>query len=174
MNLTDVLIQEAEDTYRTTEGLIRMVDASQLHWKPQTGRNWMTLGQLLRHCTDACGVSIKGFVTGDWSLPEGMKWEDIPPDQMLPPAEKMPSVTTIDEALRLIDEDRKIAIKYIKAAGEENLLTRRATPPWGGSERTLFQHLQSMIQHLGQHKGQLFYYLKLQGKDVNTMHLWVM
>jgi hypothetical protein len=31
-----------------------------------------------------------------------------------------------------------------------------------------------MVGHLNQHKGQLFYYLKLQGKDVNTMHLWGM
>ena len=30
-----------------------------------------------------------------------------------------------------------------------------------------------MIWHLGQHKAQLFYYLKLQGKNVNTMNLWI-
>jgi len=29
-----------------------------------------------------------------------------------------------------------------------------------------------MIQHLNQHKGQLFYYLKLQGKPVSTPDLW--
>ncbi len=29
-----------------------------------------------------------------------------------------------------------------------------------------------MIEHLKQHKGQLFYYLKLQGKPVNTSDLW--
>jgi hypothetical protein len=28
--------------------------------------------------------------------------------------------------------------------------------------------------HLAQHKGQLFYYLKLQGKPVNTTDLWGM
>jgi len=32
--------------------------------------------------------------------------------------------------------------------------------------------LHEMVNHLNQHKGQLFYYLKLQGKAVNTMHLW--
>ena len=31
-----------------------------------------------------------------------------------------------------------------------------------------------MAEHLAQHKAQLFYYLKLQGKDVNTMHLYGM
>jgi len=44
--------------------------------------------------------------------------------------------------------------------------------PWGGPEVTLFQHLYHMIGHLGQHKAQLFYYLKLMGKDVNTGDLW--
>ena len=31
-----------------------------------------------------------------------------------------------------------------------------------------------MVEHLATHKAQLFYYLKLQGKDVDTMHLWGM
>lgn len=38
---------------------------------------------------------------------------------------------------------------------------------------TLLQHCASTVWRLGQHEGQLFYYLKLQGKDVNTMHLWM-
>jgi uncharacterized damage-inducible protein DinB len=44
--------------------------------------------------------------------------------------------------------------------------------PWGGPECTLFQHLLHMVDHLAQHKGQLFYYMKLMGKDVNTSDLW--
>jgi hypothetical protein len=31
-----------------------------------------------------------------------------------------------------------------------------------------------MVQHLDSHKSQLFYYLKLMGRDVNTMNLWGM
>ncbi len=138
------------------------------------GSNWMTVGQVLMHCTNACGSAIKGFVTGDWGLPEGMKFEDIPPDQMMPPAEKMPSVESVDHALKLLAEDRQVALKYIGEAGEANLLGKRFAAPWGGPEVTLFQHLYHMIGHLGQHKGQLFYYLKLLGKDVNTSHLWGM
>jgi len=33
-------------------------------------------------------------------------------------------------------------------------------------------HLLQMVRHLDQHKGQLFYYLKLQGEPVNTADLW--
>jgi hypothetical protein len=36
----------------------------------------------------------------------------------------------------------------------------------------LGQRLLQMVAHLAQHKAQLFYYLKLQGKPVHTGHLW--
>jgi hypothetical protein len=36
----------------------------------------------------------------------------------------------------------------------------------------LSQQLLRMIAHLAPHKGQLFYYLKLVGKDVKTGDLW--
>jgi len=174
MTLTDILRQEAEHTYGVTENLFKLVEPDELNWKPETGSNWMTVGQVLMHCTNACGSGIKGFVTGDWGLPEGMKFEDIPPDQMLLPAEEMPSVESIDQALELLAEDRQVALSYIAEAGEESLLGKKSAAPWGGPEVTLFQHLYHMIGHLGQHKGQLFYYLKLLGKDVSTMHLWGM
>jgi uncharacterized damage-inducible protein DinB len=63
-------------------------------------------------------------------------------------------------------------VSCIAAAGEGNLLGRRVTAPWGGPEVPLFQQLLRMIAHLSQHKGQLFYYLKLMGKDVSTRDLW--
>jgi uncharacterized damage-inducible protein DinB len=59
-----------------------------------------------------------------------------------------------------------------KKLEEAELLANRFTAPWGGSELSLFQHLLLMIAHLAQHKGQLFYYLKLMGKDLNTSDLW--
>jgi len=37
---------------------------------------------------------------------------------------------------------------------------------------SLFEHLLHMIAHTSQHKGQLFYYLKLMGKEGNTSDLW--
>ncbi len=174
MTLTEVLKQDAENMYRVTEGLMKMVDPDELNWKPATGKNWMTTGQVVKHCTNACGAIVKGFVSGDWGLPPGTKMEDMSPEEMLMPAEKMPTVASIDEALGLMAEDRKTALKYISEAGESNLLTRKMGAPWGGPEQTLFQHISQMIGHLGQHRGQLFYYLKLQGKDVNTGHLYGM
>ena len=174
MRLTQLLQQEAEAMYAVTEGLFKLVDASQLGWKPATGKNWMTVGQLLLHCSSACGSGVKGFVSGDWGLPEGVKFEDLPPDQMLPTAEKMPAASSVDAALKALAADKKVCMQFLAEAGEENLLKLKSKAPWGGPEVTLFQHLLHMVGHLGQHKGQLFYYLKLQGKSVDTGTLWGM
>lgn len=172
MKLVELLKQDAEGTYRAAEGIFKLVTDKELDWKPETGKNWMTVGQLMKHTSEACGSTVKGFVTGDWGFPTDTKPEDMPADAMMPPAEKMPSVQSVAEALQLLAADKKLAFQMFDKAGEQRLDTDRSAPPWGGPERSLFQHCHEMIWHLGQHKGQLFYYLKLMGKDVNTMHLW--
>jgi len=172
MRLTDLLKEEASHSYATTDALFRLAGEGDLGFKPAQGKNWMTLGQLVLHCTNACGTGIRGFVTGEWGLPDGKTFEDLPPEQALPPAEALPRVESLARAFSLLAEDKVLALQYIDEAGEENLLTRRLAAPWGGAELTLFQHIQHMIGHLDIHKSQLFYYLKLMGRDVNTSHLW--
>jgi hypothetical protein len=172
MTLTEILKQEAEHTFGVTEALVKRLSDSELGWKPATGKNWMTVGQLLQHCGTGGGGGVKGFVTGDWGLPEGKTFADLPPEQALPAAEKLPAVKSVAEALALLAEDKRVALRYLDEAGEAKLLTKRMPAPWGGPELTLFQHLLHMVEHLAQHKGQLFYYLKLMGKDVDTSSLW--
>ena len=173
MNWTELLKSEIESTYATTAKLLERVDPGSLEWKPESGRNWMTVGQLLKHIAHACGGGCKGFVTGDWGLPEGMKLEDIPPEEMLPPAEKLPGIGSADEAKKLLAEDKALALIMIDQAGEDDLSSRKMAAPWApGVEYALGWHLLQMVQHLDRHKGQLFYYLKLQGKPVNTVDLW--
>jgi uncharacterized damage-inducible protein DinB len=172
MRLTDLLKQEAEHGFDVVAALFELADGQPLGWKPPSGRNWMTLGQLLMHCTQACGAGIRGFVTGDWGLPEGTTFEDLPPEQALPPAEALPAATSVEQALLLLAEDRQLACRFLDEAGEEKLLGHRCRAPWGGPELTLFQQLLHMVDHLDAHKSQLYYYLKLLGRDVNTTHLW--
>lgn len=174
MTLIDLLREDAEAAYAVTECLFRRVEADALAWKPATGQNWMTVGQLLMHCTIACGASLKAFITGDWGLPEGVRFEDLPPEAMLPPASKLPSVESVEQALQLLAADREVARQQLVALDESRLLGERFPAPWGGRPLTLFQHLSNMIGHLEQHKGQLFYYLKLRGQDVNTANLYGM
>ena len=82
MNWTDLLKAEIDDKFKATEGLLELVDDSMLGWKPATGENWMTMGQLLWHLPEACGFCMRGFVTKEWDMPEG----EPPPEGMLPPA----------------------------------------------------------------------------------------
>ena len=173
MNWTQLLKQEVESTYATAAKLLDKVDPGSLDWKPQSGGNWMTVRQLLKHLGNACGAGCKGFVSGDWGLPPGVKFEDLPAEDMLPPAEKLPGVESVEEARRLLQEDKALALRFIDQAGEHDLDHKKLAAPWApGVEFPLGRHILMMVQHLDQHKGQLFYYLKLQGKPVNTADLW--
>ena len=174
MNWTELLTEQIEYEYEVTDRLLDQVDESHLDWKPETGTNWMTTGQLCMHITNACGKGMRGFVTGDWGMPEGMDPNDMKPEEMLPPAEKMPTIGNIAEVKQLLQEDKQVALNSIATAGEDNLASKPAPAPWDPTDMPLGQRCLSMVAHLNQHKGQLFYYLKLQGKPVNTSQLWGM
>jgi uncharacterized damage-inducible protein DinB len=173
VNWTELLKNEIEITYATTAGLLDRVDPESLEWKPESGDNWMTVGQLLKHITNACGAGCKGFVTGDWGLPAGKKLEDLSAEEMLPPAGKLPAIESVEKAKRLLSEDKNLALQMIDQAGENDLAHREIAAPWApGAAYVLGRHLLQMVQHLDRHKSQLFYYLKLQGKPVHTEDLW--
>jgi len=172
MNWTKLLKCEIDSVYAVTDGLMKLVDDKKLGWKPTTGSNWMTTGQLLMHLTSACGATCKGFVTGDWGIPAGVDPSKLPPEEMLPPAEKLPAVETVAQARKLLAEDKVLALKMVDQAGEQALDTRIATAPWDQMQMILGQRLLQMVDHLSQHKAQLYYYLKLQGQPVNTGNLW--
>jgi hypothetical protein len=172
MTWMELLKPQMESAYASADGLIGMVNDDELGWKPATGENWMTMGQLLRHLTDACGAACKGFVTGDWGMPDGVDLSELPPEEMLPPAEKLPAMDSVAEARRLLAEDKALALQMIDQSGEKDLAGRKVNAPWDPREIALGRRLLQMIGHLEQHKAQLFYYLKLQGKPVNTAHLW--
>jgi uncharacterized damage-inducible protein DinB len=174
MNWTELLKKEAEMAYRATLGLLDLVDEDRLDWRPETGDNWMSVAQLLHHQTNACGFCCRGFVTGDWSMPDGMDVSEMSDDEMLPPAEALPAVESVAQARELLVADKALAFEMIDQAGEERLGGEMASAPWDPSELLLGRQLLMMINHLAQHKGQLYYYLKLQGKPVNTAHLWGM
>jgi DinB superfamily len=173
VNWTEFLKREVETTYATTAILMDKVDAGNLNWKPGSGSNWMTVGQLLKHLTEGCGAGMRAFVTGDWGLPEGKSFEDLPPEEMFPPAEKLPAVTSVEQAKRLLLQDKTVALQMIDEAGEDDLCRKEIAAPWSaGKAFPLGWQLFQMVLHLDRHKSQLFYYLKLQGKAVGTVDLW--
>ena len=171
--LKQILLEDTKTTYLITEDLFRKVADNELGWKPATGQNWMTTGQLLMHCANfGCGKAVRGFVKGEWDAPEGTEPEDVDAMQHVPAASALPSVTSVEHALELLAIDRRLSLRCIREAKETELLRKRFVAPWGGPRLLLFQHLMLMVAHLAQHKGQLFYYLKLMGKDVSTSDLW--
>jgi uncharacterized damage-inducible protein DinB len=174
MNWTELLRTEMDSVYRAADGLMSRVDDDQLDWKPATGSNWMTTGQLLMHMTTACGSTVRGFITGDWGLPEGMSADDVHSAEMMPPAETMPTIGSVAEARELLAKDKEQALALIKEAGEDRLANEGTPAPWDPRPIPLGHRLLGMVEHLGNHRGQLYYYLKLQGRPVNTMTFYGM
>ena len=62
----------------------------------------------------------------------------------------------------------------LEKVSEADLSGKITVAPWSPVEMILGQHLLHMVDHLKSHKSQLYYYLKLQGKPVNTGNLWGM
>ena len=158
MKWTEFLTDEIEKTYAVTARLLDMVEPDELNWKPPTGSNWMTTGQLLKHISNACGAGCKGLVTGDWGLPAGKTLEDLTAEEMLPAAEQLPSVRSVAEARTLLIDDEFLALRMIREAGEAALEHRTLSAPWeAGKTCSLGTHIFRMVQHLDRHKSQLFY-----------------
>ncbi|MDP8242868.1 MAG: DinB family protein [Candidatus Hinthialibacter antarcticus] len=174
MTWKELLTNEIENAYRCANVLIDIVGDEDLSWKPSQGENWMTTGQLLKHITESCGMCMKGFVTGDWGMPEDFDPSKMSGENMLPPAETMATVESVAAAKQLLAQDKQLAYDMLNSVSEEDIDTRLVTAPWDPTEVKLGLQLLSMINHLVQHKGQLFYYLKLQGKPVNTFQLYGM
>ncbi|MFO7653606.1 MAG: DinB family protein [Candidatus Krumholzibacteriia bacterium] len=90
----------------------------------------------------------------------------------LPPAERMPSVASVQQARDALAEDRTIALDMLEQAGENRLSFDSFAAPWDQRQMPLGRHLLHMVLHLATHKAQLFYYLKLMGRKVDTNDLW--
>ena len=157
MDWKTILIEQVTDAYRTVEGLLELVEDEQLNWKPESGENWMTTGQLLNHMADACGSMFKGFITGEWEFEEGLR-----------------AVATVAEGNDKLTADKALALEILEGLTDNDLTTRMVQAPWEKEARPLGYSLTLMVSHLDVHKSQLFYYLKLQGKAVNTALMWGM
>jgi len=174
MNWRQLLIDEIEDGYAVADKVMALVDDDDLDWKPETGANWMSTGQLIKHLSTCCGPTFRGFVTGDWGMPANFDPSQVKPEDMLQPAEAMPAAASVAEARRELAEDKTVTLEMLEKVTDEDLDGKPAPAPWDPRPMILGHRLLSMVLHVMQHKGQLYYYLKLQGKPVNTSDLWGM
>jgi len=157
---TALIKSEMEQAFHATQGLMDLVDDDAMAWKPSDGENWMSTGELLRHLTNACGWCSEQFVNDSWAAAMQSGGMDES------------AVSSAAEAKAALAEDHARGVAAIEKAGEEALASRMMPAPWDPTERPLGQHVLQMVSHLQQHKAQLFYYLKLQGKPVNTFTMW--
>lgn len=174
MKWKELLSDEIAYTYGVSDHLISLVRDEELDWKPDHGSNWMSLGQLLMHMTDACGSTFEGLINGAWDIREEYAVNELDMQQIFPHADMLPSVSSVNDARKLLQEDRKLALKSLKKCTEEELSGKYAPAPWTRHPMILGQRLLHMIFHLNQHKGQLYYYLKLTGRSVSTCDLYGM
>jgi uncharacterized damage-inducible protein DinB len=177
MNWKQLLENQLEAAFKVAERLVRLLDEKDLAWKPSDGSNWMTTGQLLLHMGKSCGIPMKGFATGIWDMPahsemDEKKTEKKTEKKMPPPADQLQAVSSIDEAVKLLAFDKALAFEALNHCSEEELESKPTPAPWDPTPLNLGLRMLQMIDHLNQHKAQLFYYLKLQGKPVNTFHLY--
>jgi len=164
MGWKDTLVEQTQSAYKAVEGLMALLTDEELAWKPATGENWMTVGQLLEHLVESCGVLMRSFVTGEWDLPE----------EGMPSADELPTVGSVAEAKKRLAGDKKVALDTLTGLTDDDLCSRQVVAPWEKDPRPLGAQLGFMIAHIESHRSQLFYYLKLQGKPVHTGHLWGM
>ncbi len=162
MSWKETLTKQTEGAYKAAEGLLAQLTDDDLAWKPATGENWMTIGQLLDHLVQSCGVLMESFITGEWNLPEGG----------MPKADKLPAVANLDEAKERIAEDRKKALDVLDGLTDDDFCDRMVAAPWDKAPLPLGAQLGFMVTHIESHRSQLYYYLKLMGKPVHTGHLW--
>ena len=162
------LAEYADQVYKATAGLVKMVPEKKLNWRPAETNNWMTMGQLLDHLASATGRPMQGFITGQWPEMPGAE------DGMLPPAEKWPSVWTVAEALRKLEADRRLTAQLLADLPDEDFRGRMVAAPWNPAPLPLCSQLLHMVEHQISHKTMLFAYLKLLGVEVTTGHLYGM
>ena len=174
MDWKKLLQSELAYAFYAAEKLFDRLSDEDLDWKPSEGENWMTVGQLLHHLATGCGEGFKGFITGDWGFPEGVDPSQMSPEDLIPPADHLPAVESMAQAKTMLEKVKALAKQMLEQCSEDELANKIAPAPWDPTETVLGHRLLQSIEHQKQHKGQLFYYIKLQGQKVGTAHLWGM
>lgn len=141
--------------------LIKMVPADKLDWRP--GPKFMSLGQLLCHMSSGVGESLQALHTGRWpsmdEMSEGMKQENLPS-------------CGVEEALEKLEADKQVLRAVLDEVSETDFAARVVSVPWGFQGKFELLAL-SFLEHFTNHKMQLFTYLKLLDRPINTQTLYL-
>ncbi len=153
-----------EGIYRATRGLIRLTPDQKLDYKPQEGL--MTVAQVLKHVASALGASLSMAINNSWPVISG--------EDMLPAADKLPKSASAAEALQEIDRDWELLKQEIEKITDGEFTLNKIDVPWMPSPMTIEEFMMQAMEHLSNHRMQLFTWLKLSGEALNTGHLYGM
>lgn len=161
--LASALQGKFHESVERTQHLIRLIPEDQLHWHP-TGpeANYSEIGHLLGHllCTMGgfCAVMQRAF-------PEQLKhFEElrkIEINHFCPPVEAI-------ERMRLFADHVDEGFRHCTDADLERILPTIFVP----SGEPMLTLLLNNLEHLINHKYQLFFYLKLLGVKVGTEDIY--
>lgn len=153
-----------EGIYKETRGLMEFTPANKLTFSPRDGL--MTIAQVLKHLTTCLGASLAPALNNSWP--------DIPEEEMLPPAEKMPKSDSAGEAIKEFDKDWELLKEELEKITDGEFNQNKITVPWMPAPMTIVDYMMQAMEHLCNHRMQLFIWLKLSGIHLNTGHLYGM
>jgi hypothetical protein len=159
--ISDALLTKIEEQIERTDHLIAMLPENRLDWTPGPPGSWpvgMLLGHLLECLAGVCAVL---WVAAPDRLRHFTALRDLPVNHHCGAAEARERVGLYAARIR----------EGFAAIGDRDLATLRPTifVREGESVATL---LLGNLEHLINHKHQLFTYLKLMGVEVSTPDLY--
>ena len=153
-----------EGYYKAARGLIKLTPEDKLDFKPMDGL--MTIAQVVKHVATSLGASLAMALSNNWP--------EISEEEMLPPAEKMPKSNSAAEALKEIDEDWVLLKQEFEKITDGEFNGNKINVPWMPFPMTLLEYMMQAMEHLSNHRMQLFIWLKLSGEKLHTGHLYGM
>jgi len=148
------------DAYRPTATLIGMVPSDKVEWRP--GATFMSFGQLICHLGGGLAEEFRCMLTNQWpsmeQMQEGMKLENIPS-------------CSVEQALQKLEKDKTTLREVLDSLSEEDFTHRIVSTPWGMQGKVERMGI-AFLEHVTNHKMQLFTYLKLLGLPVHTGTLY--
>ncbi len=153
-----------EGYYKAARGLVKLTPEDKLDFTPMAGN--MTIAQVLKHVATCLGASLAMALSNNWP--------EVPEEEMLPPVEKMPKSNSVEEALKEIDVDWELLKKEFEKITDGEFNGNKVKVPWMPFPMTLLEYMMQAMEHLSNHRMQLFTWLKLSGEKLHTGHLYGM
>jgi uncharacterized damage-inducible protein DinB len=86
----------------------------------------------------------------------------------------MPKSNSAAEALKEIDRDWELLKQEMEKITDGEFNQNKINVPWMPFPMTILELMMQSMEHLSNHRMQLFTWLKLSGEELNTGHLYGM